>query len=50
MIRLLSDLGNHDNMFITLQNRGFTQWEIPEEQQPSSIEIAVQKNLSYSLS
>ncbi len=50
VIRLLNDLGNHDDMFLALQKRSFTQWEIPEEQQPSSIEIAVQKNLSYSSS
>ncbi|CAF4060655.1 unnamed protein product, partial [Rotaria sordida] len=50
VIRLLSDLGNHDSAFIALQDRSFTQWEIPEEQQPSAIDIAVQKNNSYSLS
>jgi hypothetical protein len=49
VIRLLSDLGN-DDAFVALQNRGFTQWEVPEEQQPSAIDIAVQKNISYSLS
>ncbi len=50
VIRLLSDLGNHDDVFIALQNRGFTQWEVPEEQQPTAIDIAVQKNFSYSSS
>lgn len=50
MIRLLSDLGNSDNKFIALQNRGFIQWEVPEEQQPTAIDIAVQKNFSYSSS
>ncbi|CAF3143665.1 unnamed protein product [Rotaria sp. Silwood2] len=50
VIRLLSDLGNPVSAFINLQNRGFTQWEVPEEQQPSSIDIGVQKNISYSLS
>ncbi|CAF1222657.1 unnamed protein product [Adineta steineri] len=50
VIRLLSDLGNSDDVFIAFQNRGFTQWEVPEDQQPSAIDIAVQKNASYSLS
>ncbi|CAF1065628.1 unnamed protein product [Adineta steineri] len=50
VIRLLSDLGNHDDVFIAFQNQGFTQWEVPEDQQPSAIDIAVQKNASYSLS
>ncbi|CAF3568479.1 unnamed protein product [Rotaria sp. Silwood1] len=50
VIRLLSDLGNPNGAFIALQNQGFTQWEVPEEQQPSVIDIAVQKNMSYSLS
>jgi len=50
VIRLLSDLNNHDDVFIALQNRGFTQWEVPEEQQPSAIDIAVQKNFSYASS
>ncbi|UJR12729.1 hypothetical protein I4U23_016903 [Adineta vaga] len=50
VIRLLSDLKNPDDVFIAFQNRGFTQWEVPEDQQPSAIDIAVQKNASYSLS
>ncbi|CAF1518083.1 unnamed protein product, partial [Rotaria sordida] len=28
VIRLLSDLGNHDSAFIALQDRSFTQWEM----------------------
>ncbi|CAF1170949.1 unnamed protein product [Adineta steineri] len=50
VIRLLSDLGNSDDVFIAFQNRGFTQWEVPDDQQPRAIDIAVQKNASYSLS
>ncbi|CAF0893708.1 unnamed protein product [Adineta ricciae] len=50
VIRLLSDLGNPDDVFISFQNRGLTQWEVPEDQQPTAIDIAVQKNASYSLS
>ena len=50
VIRLLSDLGNSDGQFIAFQNQGFRYSQTPEEQQPSAIDIAVQKNMSYSLS
>ena len=50
VIRLLSDLGNHDDVFAALQNQSFHHWEIPEEQQCPSIEIALQKQLSYASS
>ncbi|CAF3334014.1 unnamed protein product [Rotaria socialis] len=50
VIRLLSDLGNADGQFISFQNQGFGYSQTPEEQEPSAIDIAVQKNMSYSLS
>ncbi|CAF1279555.1 unnamed protein product [Rotaria magnacalcarata] len=50
VIRLLSDLGNADGQFIAFQNQGFGYSQTPEEQESSAIDIAVQKNMSYSLS
>ena len=50
VIRLLSDLGNHDDVFIALQNQNFHSWEIPEDQQSPGIEVALQKQLSYACS
>ncbi|CAF5001728.1 unnamed protein product, partial [Rotaria sp. Silwood1] len=50
VIRLLSDLQNPDSTFISLQNEGFDHWGVLEEEQPSILDIALQKKLSYSTS
>jgi hypothetical protein len=47
VIRLLSDLGNSHSAFKTFQTLGLQQWRVPEEQQLSIIDIALQKNAAY---
>ena len=47
IIRLLSDLGNHDGKFYSFQNRAFTQYEVSSEQQSDVTDIVEQKNACY---
>jgi hypothetical protein len=50
VIRLLSDLGNNDAVFLSLQSVGLRKNQIPEDQLPSIIDIALHKTMFYSAS
>ena len=50
VIRLLRDLGNSDAVFLSLQARGLDKSQIPEDQLPSVIDMALQKSMFYSSS
>lgn len=47
VIRLLTDLGNPDGAFHRLQKCGLSRWQIPEEEQPSIIDMALDRQMSY---
>ena len=47
VIRLLADLGNPSGAFRRLQSCGLSRWQVPEEEQPSIIDMALHRNISY---